>query len=551
MPALADPQSLAKTILRECLEQLDSLEVPDPLPYSLVLSNPAHRKKIASIGTQRYVNADPAPSTEILGAKGEFSFRRFSRVSPASLIAYELFAREFAVQSDENWSKICASFRFDPALPKRLYPERKPSDRNRWVKFKDERDKLLAKCGEQTTGVSHHCMAADLSRFFDLVRHDRLCEEMSHWYPLQGSRIEKAIEFLGKLTGDNEGLPTGPQCSFFFADLLLLRADEVAAKRVKNVIRWVDELWWFDKYPSKLEGSFRDTLLEYTKLGLNFNDKKCGFVKPGAILAETKSFDRFREMYYNKLPQTSAAKVAFLCGFLIDRVDQEAMFSYSDKFIINRIRELFREDPKGAMAASAITIEAFRRSYDRSRDSLNIWHAVLKCLPDRAAVVSAAYDCFKAFRYPMDSDRARLLELITSFDSKPQFEGIIKTDELAKGAQNRKKCVTYRGNALRAFVCRTQDHQLARTLAKKESDREFRQYIAAAALCLPRPKCCEIIATLRDAPVDDEDAVLMSAYADLCPAKGTKPEESPNLFLLPMNATVIAEDLARSVRNAY
>lgn len=551
MATLETPTELAQAIVTECLEQLDGAEVPHPLPYSLVFHSRAKKRQLGEMGAHRYINGAAAPATVILGAKGDFSFRRYSRLTPATLVAYELYAREFASSAREEWGPNSASFRFDSDLPRRLYPEKKLSDRHRWKKFNDDKNQHLKRCLHGTADAQLYCMTADLARFFDLIRHDRLSEELSRWYPTKKDRISTFGYFLGDITNDNTSLPIGPQGSFFFADVLLLHADRAACQGVGKVIRWVDELWWFDEHRSKIESRFRETLLAYSQLGLVFNEKKVGYVCPNKVLHENEAFKRIRDLYYKKLPDTSAAKIAFLCGLLMQRIEQETPYSHSDQFIINRMKELYLQDPADAVRASELTLEAFRRSYKRSPDALHTWHAVLKSLPDRRSVSKVATDCFKNHRYPLDSDRARLLELITNYDSMNGCEDIVKTASLAKTARDERKCVSYRGNALRAHACRTLSEELCLDLARASRDRELRQYVAATALCLPRGKSQSIFSILRDTPLDDEDSHLMDAYYERLPEIEDDPMKTPEKFLIPGNVSVIEMELKRSIRDAY
>lgn len=546
---LPDSSKLAKEYFLGAASEIDSLPLPKPLPMALLFQDGDLRRKIAEIGDQYYRDGDACPATFILAAKKQYSFRMHARLTLASQIAFELSAREFAMASDKAWAPASYSFVFDKTLPKRLYPETGPHKRDRWLRFEHRRVELIKQLGPAEQGRLSG-LTTDLSRYFDNVRRPKLLKEMEQWFPKMKGRVQSFGNILDVIMDGRDGLPQSSQSGFFFGDLFLLNCDKVAGEKAQHFLRWADEYWWFDKYPSTVEASFRATLASISELGLVFNDSKSKHVDREEELRERAEFQLVREIYYGSLGKSdTAAKCGFICGMIIERASGEKSQTPLDKFLLNRLRELFATDREGAKVTQKLVLRGFTQSYKRSKDALGQWGEILLMLPDRTAVFEEAWAAFKTGKYPLDSDRARLLDLMAVPEFATASESTIKSSQLEKIARNHKNCPTLRGSSLRALFCRNKDIGLAIDIAKTTDSRLMREYIAATGVLSQCKDCKKVIAELRKSQIDAEEGILLTAYERLCHCE--EDVEPHPLRFLPSDPFILTKQLELAVRRKY
>ncbi|MGI8923467.1 MAG: hypothetical protein ACR2HJ_05415 [Fimbriimonadales bacterium] len=545
---LDNSATLALNYVREAAREIDGLPLPRPLPVDLLFQERELRARIAKLGDQYYRAGSANSATFILGAKKQYSFRTHARLTLASQIAYELMAREFALCARSEWSGSCYSFRFDESIPKRLYPEKKPNDRQRWKKFDEQRLKLVRRIGlHEKDGLSG--LTADVSRYFDNVRQPKLLGELKRWFPAMEARINDFGRLLRAVMGEKDGLPAGPQTSFFFGDLLLIDADKSASARCEHTMRWVDEYWWFDNYPSKVEAAYRETLGAIGELGLVFNDSKSKHLDRNHELSAWEDFKLVRETFYKDLGSaTTSTKCSFICGLIFERASAGTPQTSLDKFLLNRLRELFALDNVGASETQKLVLRSFVQSYRRSKDALGQWCDILLMLPDRAAVFDAAYDAFQHGKYPLDVDKARLLDMMCVPELAASYERQIPSAKLEEMARSSANCPTLRGSALRTLYSRTRDMGPALELARNGGGpRLFREYIAAVGVLGPSTACKEVIHALQTTQIDDEEGIVLAAYDRLTPSE----DGAAGLRLLPADPFILTQQLRLAVSQRY
>ena len=545
---LHKPEKLALSYSIEGAREIDHIPVPKPLPLELLFGDTDLRREAASIAVNYYRTAKAAPADYILAAKKQYSFRTHARLTLPTQIAFELMAREFAVAAHEGWSTMCFSFKFDKTLPNRLYPEKNPSDRHRWKKFDDERIKFIKKLGPaEQNGLSG--LTTDLSRFFDSVRRVALMRELERWFPSMTQQINDFGRFMDAMMGTKDGLPSSTQTAFFFGDLLLLDSDRAASSKCDAALRWVDEYWWFDKFPSQVEAAYRETLRAVGSLGLVFNDSKSKRLDRDEELQEAADFKTIRETYYGDLRTVdTSAKCTFVCGLLIERANSEAQVSRIDKFLLNRLRELFAKDHANASAAESVVLRAFTQGFKRSRDSLGHWSEILMLLPSREKVIDIAFDAIKLRKYPLDADRARLLDMMAVPELKGYSEEKIPSTRLEDFVRSNQYCPTLRGSALRALYCRSRDIDLAIGVASSgERNRLLREYVLATAIHGTSGEFAQVLQLLRASQLDEDEGLLIRAYELL----GMKEKEKSPLRLLPADPRILTGQLDMAVRRHY
>ncbi len=545
---LPDASKLARSYVSGAAHEIDSLPVPKPLPAALVYYDRDIKRRIAAIGEQYYRDGYASAATFILAAKKQYSFRTHARLSVASQIAFELSAREFALECKKDWSPNSYSFVFDKSLPKRLFPEVKPHNRDRWRKFEDKRVELIKQLGPRERGGLAG-LTTDLSRYFDNIRRPRLINEMEEWFPKMGGRVKSFSKILDLIMDGKDGLPQSSQTAFFFGDLFLLNADKVASERSAHYLRWADEYWWFDKYPSAVEASYRATLAIISDLGLVFNDSKSKHIDREEELQDRSEFQLVREVYYGSIDKNAtAAKAGFICGMMLERASSNRPQTPLDKFLLNRLRELFATDVNGAKETQKLVLRSFVQSYKRSKDALGQWGDILLMLPDRGAVLEEAWEAFKKGKYPLDSDRARLLDMMAVPEFAKDSESKVKSSLLEKLARNEDNCATLRGSAVRALFCRNSDIDLALELAKSSNNRLLRECIAATAILAKCKHCKKVLNELMKTVIDTEEEVTITAYQRLCHCE--KGEVRAQRFL-PSDPLILRQQLELAIRRKY
>jgi|GEM_PF-3515032 len=541
---LPDPKGLARKYVKRAANEIDSILIPKALPLILLSEDTIYRNAIAEIGVDYFSSGHAAKASQIRSAKGAYSYRLHTKPSHSTQIAFDLFAREFAMLCPKQLAHFSYSMKFSDELPNRLFPERSAAKRDRWVQFEEQRKSLLRQVAIRPQKM--YAMTADIARFFDGCDRDELYRAMNLIFPSQKSRISSFATFLGEIMGSNRGLPASTSSSFFFADLLLCHCDSEAKGQASQLLRWSDEYWWFSKYPSHLEDAYRKALGAISRLGLHFNESKTRIVDAEKELYDESDYQRIKDTYFQQFKTASVeVKAGYICGVVSERVAAGIRYDRTDRFLLNRLRDLFLRDREAAAVAEAAVLRVFEVSYGVSKDALLRWIGILLMLPTRTKVIEAANRAFKEGKYPLDSDRALLMDLMAVDGA---VYGNISMSSLVAIIEDPSRCSTVRGSALRLYGSLNPSLDLLSEFARPHrGDRVLREYVAATALSNSTAKGVEIVEKMKKQPIDQEEMEYMSAILRLfVPLQDRRVN-----FLLPSDPILIRQQLTLARNGDY
>ena len=172
-------------------------------------------------------------------------------------------------------------------------------------------------------------LETDITGFFDCIPHSLLLQLIHKKYKIDKGVLDLLNECLNVWSGTSDsttpgvGIPQGPQCSFFLANLYLSQIDEVIVNKGLSYYRYMDDIRIFSS--NKLE--LIEILVELDKhlksSGLSINSKKTLIEELGNS-RENEKIDVFDLSLYFGLDEESEKEIAATQE--VDNIDLAELF---------------------------------------------------------------------------------------------------------------------------------------------------------------------------------------------------------------------------------